>query len=286
MGSHSRSPGLPATAPTKPQWGGRPAHALAFWIGLLLFGAGCSAFETNLQDTNVDYLDTARQNYEAAEQALENKRFNEAIKYFEFVKNKYPYSRYAVLAELRLADSHFAREKWLEAADAYRIFVRFHPRHEQVAYATFRIAESHSRAIESNVTWLPFIDPMEKDQSSARDTVRAADDFLTRFPNDERVAEAKRLRTEARARLAEVDLYAADFYESRQRWQGAVWRYEKVANEFSDTPRAPFALAKAATLVQDRLGDPRQARTLWERLLNEHPEADEAVLAKQALQSP
>lgn len=253
-------------------------------VGVGLQGpVGCTAFETNLQDTEVEQKDTARQNFEAAEAAFTARRFNEAVKYFELVKNKFPYSKYAVLAELRMADTHFEREKWLEAADAYRIFVRFHPRHEEVAYATWRVAVSHGRAIEDNVAWLPFVDAKEKDQSSAKDTIRACDDFLTRFPDDARAAEIRELRKTARGRLADVDLYAARFYEERERWQGAIWRYQRVGEEFADTDKAAPALLKAATLAEQRLKDAPQAVALYERLLRDHPEAGEAPAATQAL---
>lgn len=249
----------------------------------VLPGVGCTAFETNLQDTEVDQKDTARQNFEAAEAAFVGRKFNEAVKYFELVKNKFPYSKYAVLAELRMADTHFEREKWLEAADAYRIFVRFHPRHEEVAYATSRVAISHARAIESNVAWLPFVDAKEKDQASAKDTIRACDDFLSRFPDDARVAEIRELRKGARGRLADVDLYAARFYEERERWQGAIWRYQRVGEEFADTDAAAPSLLKAAALAERELNDPLQAGALYERLLRDHPDAAEAAAAKLGL---
>jgi outer membrane protein assembly factor BamD len=246
-------------------------------------GASCSAFETNVQDTAIEEKDTARQNYEAAEAAFKAERWQEAVKYFELVKNKFPYSKYAVLGELRLADAHFEREKWLEAASGYRLFVRFHPRHEQVAYAAWRVALSHSRAIENNVAWLPFVDAREKDQSAAIDTIKACDEFLQRFPKDEHAAEARALRTEARGRLADVDLYAAAFYEQRGKWQGAAWRYERVANEFAETPRAAFALWRAGDIASRRLDDPAAARLAWQRLLKDHPEAPEATDARAAL---
>lgn len=255
--------------------------AASFLCGAAI--VGCSSFETNLQDTSINIKDTARQNFEAAEAALTARRFNEAIKFFEAVKNKFPYSKYAVLAELRMADTHFERERWLEAADAYRIFVRFHPRHEEVAYATYRVAVSHSRAIENNVAWLPFVDAREKDQSSARDTIRACDDFVVRFPADARVDEVKKLRAEARGRLADVDLLAALFYEERERWQGAVWRYQRVGQEFADTNKAPGALLKAATLTSTRLNDADGARALYEQVVREYPDSPEAATAQAAL---
>ena len=243
----------------------------------------CKGFETNVQDTTVEQKETARGNFEAAEVAFEAARWSEAVKYFELVKNKFPYSKYAVLAELRLADTHFSREKWLEAADGYRIFVRFHPRHEQVAYATFRVALSHARAIENNVSWLPIVDAKEKDQAAAKDTIRACDEFLTRFPDDKNVAEAKKLRSEARGRLAEVDLYAADFYLQREKWQGAMWRFHKVGNDYGDTARASWALLQAGVIAQDKLHDAVQARAIFEQLVREHPKSAEVDDAKEAL---
>lgn len=262
------------------------AFVLAATVSSGIAVVGCSAFETNLQDTSINVKDTARQNFEAAEAALAARRFTEAIKFFEAVKNKFPYSKYAVLSELRMADTHFEREHWLEAADAYRIFVRFHPRHEEVAYATYRVAVSHSRAIENNVAWIPFVDAREKDQSSARDTIRACDDFLGRFADDARVDEIKKLRAEARGRLADVDLLAASFYEQRERWQGAVWRYQRVGQEFIDTTKAAGALLKAAELTSLHLHDADAAKALYEQLVREHPDSAEAAKAKAALARP
>jgi outer membrane protein assembly factor BamD len=262
-----------------------PSRIVCCLIPLLVTSAlsGCSAFQTNVQDTQIDQKESAKLNYDAAEAAFTAARWPEAVKYFELVKNKFPYSKYAVLSELRLADSHFAREKWLEAADAYRIFVRFHPRHEQVAYATFRVAVSHARAIENNISWLPFIEAREKDQAAAKDTIRACDEFLTRFPDDQNAKEAKRLRSEARGRLAEVDLYAAAFYAERGKWQGALWRYQKVGDDYADTAQAAWALLQAGTIAEVRLDDKVQAKALFEKLVREHPEAPEVAAAKEAL---
>ncbi len=246
-----------------------------------MLGAGCSAFETNLQDTEVSYQATARQNFEEGQKALDGSQYNESIKFFEHVKNKYPYSKYAVLAELRIADAHYAREKWLEAADAYRTFTRFHPRHEQVPYALWRVASAYYKAMPSEWFFLP--SPREKDPAAVKDAIRAFDDYLTRFPNDEHAAEARTLRADARARLAESDLYAAQFYAQREKWQGAMWRYERVAKDFGDTEGAPRALLEAGRIAEDKLDRKDEAKTLYARLVAEHPDAPEAAEAKERL---
>ncbi len=242
--------------------------------------AACSAFETNLQDTDVSYQETARQNFDEGEAAFQDERYNEAIKFFEHVKNKFPYSKYASLADLRMADAHFEREKWLEAADAYRMFVRFHPRHEKAGFATFRVAKAYYEAMSDDVFLFP--KAREMDQTATRDAIQAFDEYLARFPKGEHTKEAKELRTSARTRLAEHDVYAAEFYEQRNKWQGAAWRYTRVADEFKDTELAPIALLKAARINEEHL-DKDTAKALYQRLLKEHPGSEQAAAAKQQL---
>jgi len=79
----------------------RPFLHLIF-IFLAIACLACSGLETNLQDVEVSYRETARQNYDAGDRAFKTKQFNQAVKFFEHVKNKFPYSKYAVLADLRV----------------------------------------------------------------------------------------------------------------------------------------------------------------------------------------
>lgn len=257
--------------------------ALALLLSAPLSVGACTAFETNLQDTQVSYQETARQNFEEGEKAFEGKRYPEAIKFFEHVKNKFPYSKYASLADLRIADAHFAREKWLEAADAYRMFVRFHPRHEKAGFATFRVAHAYYNAMSKDVFFFP--PTREMDQTSTRDAISAFDEYLARFPKGEHVEEARELRTKARTRLAEHDVYAAEFYAKRNKWQGAAWRYLRVADEYKETDLAAEALLKAAEIHAERLDQQDEAKALYQRLVKDYPDTREAAEAKARITS-
>ena len=90
----------------------------AIWLFLL---AGCAT--TLLRGTPKNAQDT----YEVAMEDLQDGLFPEAISGFTELKTKYPYSKYAALADLRIADTHFERAKYVEAIDAYRAFLKFHP---------------------------------------------------------------------------------------------------------------------------------------------------------------
>src|SRR5688572_6587544 len=77
-------------------------------------------------DDSVDYSVSTQQNYERGLKALKNEEWSAAAKYFSFIKARFPYSKYAVLAELRLADAEYGAEHYLQAIDAYKQFIKFH----------------------------------------------------------------------------------------------------------------------------------------------------------------
>lgn len=270
---------------------------LSLVIGVaIVSSSGCKGFETNLQDTEVDYQTTARQNYEAGDAAFKDGEYNDAIKFFEYVKNKYPYSKYAVLADLRTADAHFEREEWLQAADAYRLFVRYHPSHESVSYATYRIALAYYEETAKDPlgdVWLigpvlSFLSPIpkaeERDQTATRDAIQAFDDYLTRFPDDVNAEEAKGLRQKAREKLASSDIAAAKFYTARNKHRGAMWRYMHVADKYADTSLAPDALLRAANIAVDELEEPEAAEPLLLRITSGYKDSDEAKDATKLLE--
>src|SRR3954469_6905303 len=103
----------------------------------------------------VEYSVSAQKNYDKGLKELEHKDWVAASKYFGFIKSRFPYSKYAVLAELRLADAEFGAEQYLEAIDSYRLFIKFYPTHEMVAngYTSYRIGEAYFRQLPSDF-WL------------------------------------------------------------------------------------------------------------------------------------
>lgn len=270
----------------------RPARVLALVVGALVL-PGCRSL--SLQDLpwpsqlafiknflaereEVSYYPTARENFRRGMELYIKEDWQDATKYFDYVRTKFPHSRYAVVAELRLADAHFGREKWLDAIDAYRAFIRLHPVHDGVPYATFQIAKSYYRQIPEDWFFLPPVS--ERDQSAAQDTVRAFDDFLIRFPDHERAEEARKLRKEARARLADHEWYAAGYYAGSHA-KGAAYRYERIADLYPDVDDAPEGLLRAARIWEQE-GDLARARLDFERVARDYPKFSGAKAARRS----
>ena len=97
-------------------------------------------------------------------------KYTEAVETFQSIIDNYPYSEYAILAELAIADSYFEEEKYEEALSYYRDFADLHPQNEKVPYAIYRSALCHARRVESPI----------RDQTATRqalDFLRAPDRF-------------------------------------------------------------------------------------------------------------
>jgi outer membrane protein assembly factor BamD len=93
--------------------------------------------------------DTVQELFEAGNDAMREKDYVAASGYFVKLKDTYPFSPYAVEAELSLADCYFLDEEWLMAVDAYKDFESLHPRHQAIPYVLFNIAMANMNGYPS-----------------------------------------------------------------------------------------------------------------------------------------
>jgi len=253
--------------------------AIAAAIVVPLSVAGCGA---TTGSGAVEYSVSAQKNYDKGLKSLEAKDWIAASKYFAFIKSRFPYSKYAVLAELRLADAEFGAEQYLEAIDSYRLFIKFHPTHEMVAngYASFKIGEAYYKQLPGDF-WL-FPPSFEKDQSSTEDAGTELKTFLDRYPDSPYRDKAKEILAQVGRRLADHEWYVARYYWDRGKPMGAVIRLRRLLDRYRgvgyDT-EALWLLGRAYVAV----GMPDRARTTWEELVSKHPSSPRAGDARTAL---
>src|SRR5579885_407252 len=86
--------------------------------------------------------DAAEKMYDHAAKNYKKGYYDETITELEKLRNTYPFSKFAVEAELMIADALYKKREYADAADSYRTFAKLHPRHEQVDYAAFRVGLS------------------------------------------------------------------------------------------------------------------------------------------------
>jgi len=238
-------------------------------VALLLVAAGTTGCGDD-KGKNVKYQLTAKQNYDKGLKELKDENFVEAIKYFTFVKTRFPFSRFATLAELRVADAHLARGRYVEAVDAFRQFIKFHPTHEMTenGYAHFKICESHYKQIPDE--WFLSPPAYEKDQTSTREALKEYDVFLAKYPDSRYIKDARKQRTIALKKLIDHELYVARFYLSRNKPKGTALRLRGILEQFPGTGNEPeIMILLGQTYLQMEQID--KARDTFKRLIEEHP---------------
>ena len=245
---------------------------------LALSLSACASFGTfaGQEGGEVEFAADAETNMRKGDDAMNAKNYAEAASFFEFVKTKYVYLDLAKTAELRLADADFERERFAEARDRYQNFVRLHPTHPKVDYAAFRAALTHYKEIPSDFFLLP--PASEKDQVEVRNAASAMTDFLRGYSASEHVKEAKTVLDEVRLRLAEHEIYVADFYARRDRWPAVVTRLSVVAKDYSGIgldERVSFGLYDAYV----KLKEPAKARDVLQKYADTFPDAPGAKKA-------
>ncbi len=227
----------------------------------------------------LSYSATARKNYRKGVRALKKKDFEEAKKYFEYVREKFVLSKYVVLAELRLADLLYKQGKFLAAAEAYRNFIKDHPGHPDVlsGYVPFRLAMCHWKAVPTDWWLLP--PAYEKDLTAVEAAAKAFRVFLDRFPNSKYSSKARKYYDKAVQRLAEHELYVAKFYLSRHKPKGAILRLEGLMKRYPDARFAPSVLLLLGRTYLEKK-DYSQAKKVFEKLAARHPGTPQAKRAR------
>lgn len=157
-----------------------------------------------------DYMDEGR--YLAASEA------------FQQIKDRYPYSRFALRAELLLADTMFLRGQYNVAYELYDEFERLHPMNTDIPYVIFRKGECHLEQVST----------IDRDQSH---THAAQDEFerlVKRFPNDRYAKIARKKLRKCLIYLAEYELYVGHFYFGKGNFRAAMGRYQYIIEHYPD----------------------------------------------------
>lgn len=252
------------------------------FLPLVMFLSACTSFGTFIGQSGgeVQFAAEAEDNMKKGDEAMDGKNYPEAASYFEYVKTKYPYLELAKTAELRLADADYEREKYIEARDRYHNFVRLHPTHPRIDYAAYRAALTHYKEIPSDFFLLP--PASEKDQVEVRNALTAMTEFTRSHPGSEFVKEAKKVIDEVKLRLAEHEMYVADFYASRSRWPAVVTRLAVVEKNYSGIgldERVSFGLYDAYLKMQQ----PSKAKDALQHYVDRFPETSAARRARELM---
>ena len=260
---------------------------------MLGFVLACACEETPPPRTGLSYTANAQRSYEEAMKEFNAHNWAESQPLFAEVKKKFSYTRWARLAELRIADADFEQEKFAEALREYKQFIHDHKNDEGVEYARERIAETNYKQISDSFL-LPSAD--ERDQAAIQDAYGDLQSFLKDYPKSKQAPHACSLLDDVIARLVRHELYVARFYLARDNFDAAVSRVQYAIRNYAGNEACPpgradqtkpenaFGLVPDALLLlgetylrMHRYGD---AKTAFQVILDRYPQSELALQAR------
>lgn len=186
---------------------------LALWIL-----SGCAWFrQQNVEKPAHELAQDGMKDYEDGD-------FSGAIKNFEQLKDWYPFSKYAILAELKIADAHYQLMHYAEAIQAYEEFEQLHPRNEAIPYVIYQTGRCYYDQI----------DAIDRDQTPAQKALEVFRRLVRQFPDDAYAAQSKTHIEKCLQSLAAHEFYVGQFYFHSKHYPAALKRFMAVISDYPD----------------------------------------------------
>jgi len=208
-------------------------------ICLTFLVSGCSLFDSSRRMEK-----TADQLAADGASAFMNEKYRAAITEYTDLKDWYPFSRYAILAELKIADAHFQLKEYDQAIAAYDQFERMHPRNEAVPYVINQIG----------LCWFNQMDTVDRDITPAKNAMAQFKRLMEQFPDSEYAQEAPERIQACIDKIAGHELYVAKFYVKTGQYHAGLKRLEYIVEFYPGTEQSETALnliPECAALAED-----------------------------------
>ncbi len=158
-------------------------------------------------------------------------RFLLAEELFQKIKDRYPFSPYATIAELRQADCKFFQGAYEEAIPLYEEFEKLHPTNPDVPYALFQLGTCYYRLMASP----------DRDQTFTHKAIETYMRLIRRYPDSPYSFEASRRIRFALNRLAQHEMVVAKWYKRVGEVKQARLRLNLILENYPNTPVAQEA---------------------------------------------
>ncbi len=153
-------------------------------------------------------------------------------KMYEKVIKNGPYSDVAPQAQMNIGEAQEKQKEFTGAVKAYeKVADKYHDQKGYAAAALFKAGQTHLKQART----------AEYDQGIAARAIASFTDFISLYPEDKRVAEARKNIDTLRSEQARGAVEVAKFYEKKRQWSGALVYYNEVLIKDPDSPQAADA---------------------------------------------
>lgn len=209
-----------------------PIRTLSLCLGLavLLLG-GCGGSDKDKDNGPAPPVEVL---YNNGLDALNANRYSEASDEFNSLEQNYPFSSWAVNAQIMQAYSEYVQNKYTDAIATLDRFIQLHPVHRDIAYIYYLRALCYYEQIAD----------IERDQKGTEQAMAALQEVVTRFPNTPYANDALLKIDLCRDHMAGKEMEIGRYYQRQHLYQAAIGRFQRVVDDYQTTAHVPEALER------------------------------------------
>ncbi len=180
--------------------------------------------------------------YKRAKQSLTGQDYNNAIKMYEALTARYPFTEQARQARLDLIYAYYRSGEKESAIDAADTFVRENPTHPRIDYAWY-IKGLVDFERSANIIERTFrVDLAERPPATARKSFAAFRVVVEQYPKSDYAHDALQRMIFLRNRLAQYEVHVARYYYKRGAYIAAAQRSKGAIEQYDGAPTTREAL--------------------------------------------
>jgi outer membrane protein assembly factor BamD len=202
------------------------SSALMVACGILVLAAsGCSLYDSvRNYFVKQDDVEPVEVLIQKGMDEYDSGDYKTSLTYFQRVKDWYPFSKYVILAELKIADAHYNLQQYEEAIFAYQEFIDLHPNNEAVPYVAYQIGRCY----------FDQVDTIDRDQSSARKALENFRQLRQQYPDSLYAEKATEHINKCLKNIAGNEFYIGMFYYKNKNYAAALRRFKSVVTDYPD----------------------------------------------------
>jgi outer membrane protein assembly factor BamD len=170
--------------------------------------------------------------YSTGAYRLDQRRWTEAVSYFQEVERQHPYSEWSRRSILMAAYARYQANQYSAAIEDAERFIQLYPGNPSVVYAYYLKA----------VCYFEQIVDVNRDQASTEQALGALRDIVTRYPTTEYAADARLKIDMVNDQLAGKEMAIGRYYLKNGQTLAAIGRFKAVLERHQTTSHTPEAL--------------------------------------------
>jgi outer membrane protein assembly factor BamD len=191
--------------------------------------------------------------YQTARQRLNQYDYNTAIKTYEALTARFPFTDQARQARLDLIYAYYRAGESESAIDAAETFIRENPTHPRVDYAWYIRGLVDFERTPNVVERFFRVDLTERPPTTARKAFGAFRTVVEQYPKSEYAHDSRLRMIYLRNRLADYELNVARYYFKRGAYVAAAQRAKNTIEQFDGAPAIREAL-QVMVKAYDKMG--------------------------------